>query len=142
MWKFMLEEQRREVRFGGLGENEVLLVRTINFKSWIRNFKGEKSFLKQDKRILESWIWCIQFHEEVGAQQLRPRSTYSIQRVWLAIKNIAKVLQLLSWIGTLGKKVPIHFMTKAKWWRKTFDQCHGRWVLKNLRFLKLIKRSC
>jgi len=29
----MLEEQRREVRFGGLGENEVLLVRTINFKS-------------------------------------------------------------------------------------------------------------
>lgn len=135
MWKFMLEEQRREVRFGGLGENEVLLVRTINFK-------GEKSFLKQDKRILESWIWCIQFHEEVGAQQLRPRSTYSIQRVWLAIKNIAKVLQLLSWIGTLGKKVPIHFMTKEKWWRKTFDQCHGRWVLKTLRFLKLIKKSC
>ncbi len=49
MRKFMLEEQRREVRFGGLGENEVLLVRIGNFKSGIINFKGEKSFLKQDK---------------------------------------------------------------------------------------------
>ncbi len=56
MRKFMLEEQRRELHFRGLGENEVLLVRIGNFKSRIRNFKGEKSFLKQDKRILESWI--------------------------------------------------------------------------------------
>jgi hypothetical protein len=29
----MLEEQRREVCFGGLGENEFLLVRIRNFKS-------------------------------------------------------------------------------------------------------------
>jgi hypothetical protein len=38
MGKLMLEEQRREVRFGGTGENGVLLVRTGNFKSGTKNF--------------------------------------------------------------------------------------------------------
>jgi len=60
MGKLMLEGQRREVHFGGLGENEVLLMRTRNFKNGTRNFKsgtrnfrgnttnfkGEKSFPK------------------------------------------------------------------------------------------------
>jgi hypothetical protein len=61
--KLMLEEQRRVVHFGGLGENEVLLIRTKNFKCRTRNFtsgienfkgsignfKGEEPFLKQNK---------------------------------------------------------------------------------------------
>jgi hypothetical protein len=56
MGKLMLEEQR-EVRFGDLSENEVLLVkienfqnRTINFRGGIGNFKGKKSFPRQDKK--------------------------------------------------------------------------------------------
>jgi hypothetical protein len=60
MGKLMLKEQRREVHFGGISENEVLLVRTKNFKSETKNFrsgignqswhqKGEKSFPRQDK---------------------------------------------------------------------------------------------
>ncbi len=40
MGKIMLEEQKREVHFGSLGENEVMLMRTGNFKSGTKNFRG------------------------------------------------------------------------------------------------------
>jgi hypothetical protein len=54
--------------FGGISENEILLVRTINFKSRIKNFKGgignfkggtkkaKNHFLYKIKRILERRI--------------------------------------------------------------------------------------
>ncbi len=79
--------------FWRLGENEVLLVRTgnfknrtINFKGVIRNFKGEKLFCRQDEENFgKGGSNVFNFHEHVGPQQLRPRSTYSIQRAGFAI---------------------------------------------------------
>lgn len=51
MGKFMLEEQNREVRFGGTGENEVLLVRTKNFKSGTKNFQRWNQKFQRQKII-------------------------------------------------------------------------------------------
>ncbi len=154
MGKFMLEEQRKEVCFGRLMkmwfcwwwleiskvELEFSKVELEISEVALEISKTKNYFVGKMKGILEKEDLMHSIPWTCRGTTIKTRWTYSIQRTWLAIMKTVRVLQPLPWIGTLGKKVPIHFMTRAKWWRETSDQCHGRWILQNWKFWNWSKK--